>query len=169
MTERSPYLPTIQPFFEQGAIAQTVENKQTAMPVNQSQSDNGLLQIGGAAVGGAAIFAVFAELLKKFGNNEIESRKQKIDQELKQERDVANFYLKQADKDAETINTTLNLFVTKHLDTTVQLFDLYYSLAEEHKNLKLAIGKYNERLESIEILLKDILAVLSMRDRQNKS
>lgn len=170
MSTPSPYLPTVQAFFDQEAIAQTVENKTVGMPQTTVQQDNSspLVAGGSFALGFIALWAVATKLLERFGNSAIDVRQQKITQELAQERNISDFYLKEANRDSETINTTLNTFVTKHLDSTTQLFDLYYNLVDEYKKLAEQDRIKSERLASMEIVLKDILVVLQMKERSRK-
>lgn len=161
-------IPTVPPFSGE-AIAQTAtETKATTAPPPSPDVGQPLLVGSGFVVGGAVMWAAIAKLIEKYGSTTIEARQQKTSQELAQARSVSEFYLKEADRDSKTINETLNLFVTKHLDSTTQIFDLYYALLEEYKSLREETKIKNERIASIESLLKDIIAVLNIKERQNK-
>jgi hypothetical protein len=176
-------IPTISPFVGE-AIAQTqTETKTiTAPPPDIGQP----LLIGTSFLGGAVIlWGVAAKLIEKYGNSAIEAKQKEVDQkleeqkqDLQEQKQLSQFLLEQAKRDSGTINDTLKetskklfdiseIFVSKHLDSSKQYLDLYYQLDERIKTLEGRAQSANDRLLALETLLKDILAVLKMRERQN--
>ncbi len=161
-------IPIIKSYFDPTAIAQTDTRAVIAQPTTPSDAGSPWVVGGSFAIGGAALWAAMAKLLEKYGNSALSTREQKVRQELDQTKSISEFYLNEANRDSKTINDTLNLFVAKHLDTTQQMFDLYYLLLEKYKVLEEKSETQEKHIAAMELLLKDMLAVMQMRDRQNK-
>lgn len=123
--------------------------------------------IGGSfAIGGAVIWAAVGKLIEKYGSSAIESRQQKLGQELAKERNISEFYLKEADRDSKTINDMLMTLLTGHLSNTTQLHDLYYELLKKYELLANEMEEKNNHIATMESTLKDILSVLNMAERK---
>ena len=187
MTERSPDYPIFNKLLGESAIAQTTESKSSVgMPNQEPKNDNsGFVAGGSLVVGGIAVWAVVAKLLERFGNSAIDARQQEINAKLEQQRqevdeqkNLSKFFIDEAKRDSGTINETLDkttknlheisqIFITRHLTDTKQLWDLYYEQKAELTAIKEELKIKNERLESIESFLRDIFKVLQMRERNN--
>ncbi len=187
MTERSPYLSLITPFSED-AIAQTVENKSVvAMPTTTPDNSNSIAQIGGAALGSSVVVVVILKMFERYGANVIDGQKSKLSLELrareleleaeKAERLAAR---QEETRKAALIESTLNTALTNVYQGARESREVYYLLSDKMTEYKKAtsdgmdslLEKIEEQDKKIEVLtqvLRDVLAVLNMKDRQNKS
>lgn len=188
MTERSPNIPTIQPFLAESANAQAVENKNAVgMPTQQpTPTDSNLTQLGSAAIGGAVAVTAIFKLFEKFGSNLIDGQKSRLsldlrakELELEAEKAERLAARKEEESKGELIKSTLNTALSNVYQTSRESREIYYLLAEKmqsgndiNQKAFVDIGdrleSQDRRLDLIEQTMKDILMVLRMSDRGNK-
>lgn len=171
-------------------LAQNNTETKAVIAENPNKSSaSAIVEGGGIVVGGlvvsAGVWAVISKLLERIGNSAIDARQKEIDQKLEQQkqdllqqRELFDYFKSESAKDSSTLNETLRdaskklhdiaqIFVTKELDNSAQYKDLYYALLERQKKVEDELIATNSRLVAMESTLKDIFAVLRMKERQN--
>ncbi len=177
MTERSPTIPTIQPFFAEAAIAQAVDNKSViAVPSqpqpNSNQPPDAVSLLGYVALGVTALWGVGSQLIAKAGTVVIAAKEKKINQELSQDAAINDGYVRQADKSFEALISLLNTAIGNILQTSRESKEIFYLGHDKVKENTKAIEQLQSIIEQnskdiAKILQyqKDIMSVLNMKER----
>lgn len=189
MTERSPDYPIFNRLLGESAIAQTSDNKgvigvPTQQPQSQ-QSDSSLTQIGTAAIGGAVAVTAILKLFERYGSNIIDGQKSRLSLDLrakeleleaaKAERLAAR---EEETRKANLIESTLNTALSNVYQSSREGKEMYYLLlekiqestnlsAQERKDINDRLDKQDRDIQASQQILRDILAVLNMRERSH--
>lgn len=171
-------------------LAQTNTESKAIIAENPNKSSaSAIVEGGGIVVGGlvvsAGVWTVISKLLERFGNTAIDARQKELEQKLEQQkqdlvqqRELFEYFKSESAKDSSTLNEALRdstqqvrdiakIFVTKELDSSAQYKDLYYEFLKRMESMEEAFVPVISRQTATEALLKDILAVLKMKERQN--
>lgn len=162
-------LPNFPPF-DEIAIAQNSDTK--AVIQHQVEPVNPVAIAVGSGVGSVAIVTVIIELLKRFGGNAIENKKdldnlklREKELELEAEKQIRQAAIDESAKKTEKIYQILDLTLSVNRDSYMQLITNYYDSSKNIEEILKELRDEKERDLVTQKLLADILKVLSMHER----
>jgi len=184
---QTPSYPMFNKFLGENAIAQTTGDKtNTGAPVELPQNSTNLLpELLGAGVGGAVLITAILKLFEKYSSNFIDGQQKKLNLEIESKKielelkkEVQLFDRKEIESKDALIQTVLNTALSSLTENARESREVYYRLLEKyeasnklHQDVFAAIGdrinSQDKRLQSIEEIIKDILKVLQMRERNS--